>query len=67
MVDRIWRGGIAACCVVKAMPPPGAKQENRKTGQNSKANRPQARIKDLHVRRIAEDQQEEDAEEQDPG
>src|SRR5215469_1867868 len=44
MVDRIGRGGVAACCVVTVMPPPGAKQGNRKTGQNSKANRPPDRI-----------------------
>src|SRR5215472_16218897 len=62
MVDHIGRGGVAACCVVTVMPPPGAKQGNRKTGQNSKANRPPDRIKDLHVRRTAENQQEEDAE-----
>jgi hypothetical protein len=49
------------------MSPPGPNQEYRKTGQNSKAHRPQDKIEHLHVRRIAEDQQQEDAEEHDPG
>jgi hypothetical protein len=49
------------------MSPPGPNQENRKTGQNPEANRPQDKIEHLHVSRIAEDQQQEDAEEHDPG
>ena len=35
MVGRICRGGIAACCVVAAMSPPGPNQENRKKPKNT--------------------------------
>jgi hypothetical protein len=57
--------GRMAACVVAAVSPPGPNKENRKTGQNSEANRPSDRIEDLYVRRMAEDQQQEDTGEND--